>query len=191
VTNQKPAASLFIDAANYHYALQSQGWQIDWQRFINYFSKPYNMKKVFYYEGIVTKAFYRDLHPQATLWEFKAAKERKGAYFKALKALGITVRTKPIGRVYDASSGQMKHKCNFDVELTIDALDTVEKYKVFLLASGDGDFAKLVRHLKGKYKKTVVISHKQRTSHQLIRSANQVIFLNGIRVHVGKVQAQP
>jgi len=49
----------------------------------------------------------------------------------------------------------------------------------------------LVRHLKGKYKKTVVISHKQRTSHQLIRSANQVIFLNGIRVHVGKVQAQP
>jgi len=101
------------------------------------------------------------------------------------------VRTKPIGRVYDASSGQMKHKCNFDVELTIDALNSVEEYKVFLLASGDGDFAKLVRHLKAKYKKTVVISHKQRTSHQLIRSANQVIFLNGIRVHVDKIQAQP
>lgn len=191
MTNHKPAASLFIDAANYHYALQRQGWQIDWQRFINYFSEPYNMKKVFYYEGIVTRGFYRDLHPQATLWEFKAAKERKKAYFKALKALGITVCTKPIGRVYDASSGQMKHKCNFDVELTIDALNTVEEYKVFLLASGDGDFAKLVRHLKGKYKKTIVISHKQRTSHQLIGSANQVIFLNSIRMYVEKIQAQP
>ena len=69
--------------------------------------------------------------------------------------------------------------------------NTVEEYKVFLLASGDGDFARLLEHLKGKYKKTVAISHKQRTSHQLIRSANQVIFLNGIRVYVEKVQAQP
>ena len=60
--------------------------------------------------------------------------------------------------------------------LTINALNTVEEYKVLLLASGDGDLAKLVRHLKGKYNKTVVMSHKQRTFHELIRSTNQVIF---------------
>ena len=30
-----------------------------------------------------------------------------------------------MGRVYDNTSGQIKHKCNFDVELTIDALDGI------------------------------------------------------------------
>ena len=187
VTNQKPAASLFIDAANYHYALQSDGWQIDWQRFRDYFRKLYDIKRVFYYEGIITKGFYRDLHPQATLQEFCEAKEKKKAYFRVLKGLGFTVRTKPIGRLYDASSGQMKHKCNFDVELTIDALDTLGEYKVLLLASGDGDFARLVRYLKGKYKKTVVISHRDRTSHQLTRSTNQLIHLRDIQPYIGKV----
>ena len=124
--NQRPPASLFIDAANYHYALRTDGWQIDWERFVNYFSNLHDLVRIFYYEGIVTKAFYRDLYPRATLQEYKEAKNRKEGYFRALKALGFTVRTKPIGRVYDASSGQMKHKCNFDVELTIDALDTLE-----------------------------------------------------------------
>ena len=186
MTRKRATASLFIDAANYHYALQSEDWQIDWQRFVAYFGTLYEIKRTFYYEGIITKGFYHDLHPQASLQRFESAKHRKKAYFRALKALGFTVRSKPIGRVYDSSAGKMKHKCNFDVELTIDALDTLREYEVFLLASGDGDFAKLVRYLKGKYKKTVVISHRQRTSQQLINSANQVIYLGDIQTYVGK-----
>jgi len=184
VTDKKPRASLFIDAANYHYALRKEGWKIDWQRFADHFRHLYELTHVFYYEGLPTWAFFQDGHPGATLQAFREAKDRKQAYFKMLRALGFTVRTKPIGRLYDATSGQVRHKCNFDVELTIDALDTLDDYDVFILASGDGDFTRLVRYLKGKFKKTVVVSHRDRTSRELAKAANQVIHLRQLRPEV-------
>ncbi|MCK4619673.1 MAG: NYN domain-containing protein [Desulfobacterales bacterium] len=68
--------------------------------------------------------------------------------FKFLKSLSFKIRHKPVGRVYDNTAGEFKHKCNFDVELTIDALDGLEGFDVFVLLSGNGDFIKLIRYLR-------------------------------------------
>ncbi len=189
--NQKRKASLFIDAANYHYALIDEGWRIDWALFLRYFEARYDILDAFYYEGEPTEAFFFDLHKEASLQDFKDSRKRKRDYFKALRGMSYRVRAKPITRIYDRTSGDFTHKCNFDVELTVDAIDSCEKFDVFILASGDGDFARLIRYLKGRGKRTVVVSHTKRVSSQLKKAANQVIDLRDIRGDVERQQAQP
>jgi len=70
------------------------------------------------------------------------------------------------------------------VELTVDALDGLDSYDVFVLMSGDGDFIKLVKYLKGKNKKTVVIAPSDRLSYDLEEAANQVIYLEDLESEV-------
>src|SRR3989338_2831837 len=48
-------------------------------------------------------------------------------------------------------------KCNFDVEICVDAIKTAEGYKTFCLFSGDADFVHLARFLKSKGKKIIVV----------------------------------
>lgn len=50
-----------------------------------------------------------------------------------------------------------RRKCDFDVEITRDALNNVDSYETFILVSGDGDYAPLVDDLISKGKKTILI----------------------------------
>jgi len=177
---QKPRAYIFIDASNAHYYLKKGGWRIDWKKFKAYFDRIYQSPTYFYYEGVPSKGQYFDINPTHSIAQFSEAKKRKNKYFKFLKGIAFRVRHKPVGRVYDATSGQFKHKCNFDVELTIDALDNIGGYEYFVLVSGDGDFVKLVKYLKGKKRKTVIIAPSERLSRNLEESANQVIYLDDL-----------
>jgi uncharacterized LabA/DUF88 family protein len=112
------------------------------------------------------------------------AKKKKLNYCKLLRKFGYKVRNKPVGRVYDNTSGQFKHKCNFDVELTIDALDNIGNYDFFVLVSGDGDFVKLVRYLKGRKKKTIIIAPGERLSWNLEQAANMVTYIDDLKKEI-------
>ena len=145
----------------------------------------YQALSFYYYEGIPSKSQYLDTHSGHGISEFSEAKKKKKNYFKFLKGINFKVRQKPVGRIYDSTSGQFKHKCNFDVELTIDALDNIDSYDCFVLVSGDGDFVKLVKYLKGKRKKTVIIAPSERLSWNLEKTANQVIYLDDLKFQIG------
>jgi len=175
---------IFIDAANFHYFLQKAGWKIDWEKFRAYFKKKYGDASFYYYEGVPSKSQYFDIYPDKKIFDFSEVKNKKLEYFKFLKNKGYTVRHKPVGRIYDNTEGVFKHKCNFDVELTIDALDNIDKYDVSILCSGDGDFVKLIKYLKGKKKKTIVLAAWDRLSNKLEEAANQVIYLEDIKDHI-------
>jgi uncharacterized LabA/DUF88 family protein len=177
---EKPRAYIFIDASNFHYYLQKHGWQIDWVKSKAFCESLYSLPFFFYYEGVSSKGQYFDIHPTHGIPEFSEAKKKKHNYFKLLRKIGFRVRHKPVGRDYDATSGQFKHKCNFDVELTVDALDNIDHFENFVLVSGDGDFVRLVKYLKGKQKKTVVIAPSERLSWNLEKTANQVIYLDDL-----------
>lgn len=181
-------AIVCIDASNYHYYLRRKPWKIDWEKFSAHLKKSYQLVHAYYYEGIPSKGFYSDTHSGGTLADFNEAKKAKVKYFQYLRRLGYEIRTKPIGRVYDNTEGRFKHKCNFDVELAIDALDNVDGMEVFILCSGDGDFTKLVKYLKSKGKKTVVIAPTERLSDTLKKAANQVVSLETLK---SKIQQSP
>lgn len=48
-------------------------------------------------------------------------------------------------------------KCNFDVEICVDAIRLMDKYDTFCLFSSDADFVRLVEYLKKKNKKAILI----------------------------------
>ncbi|MBW2035193.1 MAG: NYN domain-containing protein [Deltaproteobacteria bacterium] len=181
---KKLKACVCIDASNIHYYLVKAGWRVDWRKFKLFCEKLYESPMIFYYEGVPSKSQYFDVHSGHSLRDFIEAKKNKLNYFKFLRSLSFKVRHKPVGRIYDNTAGEFKHKCNFDVELTIDVLDGIERYDVFVLLSGDGDFVKLIKYLKGKKKKTVVIAPSERLSDNLEEAANQVIYLEDIEEEI-------
>lgn len=177
-------ALIAIDASNLKYYLKEKGWRIDWRRFKTYLANLYEEIRIIYYEGIRSKASFFDFKPNAALQDFIKSKDAKSQFFKDLKTIGYKVVSKVISRVYDHTDGTMKHKCNFDVEITINAIDQMDTYDEFILCSGDGDFVKLLKYLKGHRKKTIVVAPKKRLSDILAKTANRVIFLEDVRTEI-------
>lgn len=48
-------------------------------------------------------------------------------------------------------------KCNFDVEISVDALRLSKQYDTFCLLSGDSDFTHLIRYLRTENKKRILL----------------------------------
>jgi uncharacterized LabA/DUF88 family protein len=174
-------ALILIDGSNLKYFCYEAGWWISWTKLQAYFQNLYDVVKIIYYEGFRSKAVFFDFNPNATLQDFIEAKRKKHLFFTDLQLLGYKVVTKPVSRVFDVTEGDYKHKCNFDVEMTVDAIDRLDTYDECILCSGDGDFIKLLRYLKGHKKKTVILAPKKRINWGLAKVANKVIFLERIR----------
>ena len=187
--SSKQRAYMFVDGSNFFYALRDEGWRIDWERFLSHFRATYEVVEAYYYEGTPTLGVFFDSNPTASKEDFKEKKAKLKAYHKRLKGFGYTVRTKPVGRLYDRSEGKLKHKCNFDVELTVDALDQIDNYEVCILGSGDGDFDKLIRYLKGRFKQVIVVAYKDYLSYLL--KPNKTIYLGDLRSAIEITWAQP
>lgn len=183
---QNEKAAIFIDASNIHYPLRKNGWRISYRRLLNYFKQRYDVTTAYYYEGTPSKSYLRHRFHITENKEINERVKAKQVFFKNLKSLGLIVRTKPVQIVYDATDGSYKAKCNFDVEIAIDAIDRLNEYRVFILLSGDGDFIKLLKYIKGKYKKTVVISAKNHSSEMLREVANECGFIEDIRSEIEK-----
>ena len=101
MAGDKEKAAFFIDASNIHYPLKQHDWRISYQRLVNYFNKNYDVVKIYYYEGTPSKSYLRK---RFNISEGKEIKERiraKEQFFKGLKKLGFTVRTKPVQIVFD------------------------------------------------------------------------------------------
>ena len=177
-------ALILIDGSNLKYFCHESGLWIDWSRFQSYFQGQYREVKIIYYEGFRSKASFFDYKPEATFADFIEAGKKKLEFFTNLECLGIKVIKKPVSRVYDATEGKYKHKCNFDVEMTIDAIDQIPFYDECIICSGDGDFVKLLRYLKGHRKRVTVLAPKTRLCFGLKKAANRTIFLEQIKSQI-------
>ncbi|MFA6554251.1 MAG: NYN domain-containing protein [Candidatus Paceibacterota bacterium] len=80
-------------------------------------------------------------------------------------------------------------KCNFDVEISVDAIKLLDHYDTFCLFSGDADFVHLARFLKGKGKKVILIKGGNIT-HQLKEVCNFVINAQDIKKYISVVKKQ-
>jgi len=186
MNQNKLRTSIFIDYRNFHYYLSKYQWEIDWEKFKSYFEEKYDLQELYFYEGLITKSAFFDTHPNCNLNDFINQKKGKETFFKYLKSKGYIVRTKPVQRLYDSNTRTFKHKCNFDVELTIDAVDTLNKYDQCIIGSGDGDFIKLVKYLKGKHKIVLIMAGKDRLSDELLKAAHQIIYLRNLKSKIAK-----
>ncbi|MBL8679821.1 MAG: NYN domain-containing protein [Myxococcales bacterium] len=76
--------------------------------------------------------------------EYRSKKRR---YRHQLRSFGFKLVTKPVQRFYD-EDGNERTKANADLELAVDALLQGRGLEYVVIASGDGDFSRLVRALQ-------------------------------------------
>lgn len=99
---------------------------------------------------------------------------KTGAFAATLSGYGFEIRE----RYMSCLKGLDKPlHTDWDVGITIDALDRINTYDTFALMSGDGDFGQLLKYLESKGKRTIVLSFAHATSKHLFAVANEVIPL--------------
>jgi len=81
-------------------------------------------------------------------------------------------------------------KCNFDVEISVDAIKMIKHYDTFCLFSGDADFVYLNNFLRKKGKKIILIKAGYITT-KLRESADLVINAQKIKKHIAKIEQRP
>lgn len=97
--------------------------------------------------------------------------EKQRQFQNILKAIGFEVKLKPFIQRSDGSA-----KGDWDVGITIDAMEYAKEADVVVLASGDGDFDLLVKKIRADYGVSVeVYGVRQLTASSLIDASSQYI----------------
>ncbi len=97
--------------------------------------------------------------------------EKQRQFQNILRAIGFEVKLKPYIQRSDGSA-----KGDWDVGITLDAMDYVQGADVVVLASGDGDFVLLVTKIRTDYKIPVeVYGVPQLTANSLIKAASKFV----------------
>lgn len=151
---------VFIDASNLWQAQKARGCFFDYEKLLTFLKDRYNTKLI--------KVFYYTAYPASGTREFSL--DGKHKFFTFLKkGLGFEVRKKPLKRiVIETEDGRsIAEKGNMDVEMTIDALHHIDKYKVAILFTGDSDFLALVSYLRGRNKRVFIYSSNNNISQEL------------------------
>lgn len=80
-------------------------------------------------------------------------------------------------------------KCNFDVEIAVDAIKMIQHYDTFCLYSGDADFVYLNNFLRKKGKKVILIKGGFITT-KLRKSVDLVLNAQLIKKHITNIKKQ-
>jgi len=97
--------------------------------------------------------------------------EKQRQFQNILRAIGFEVKLKPFIQRADGSA-----KGDWDVGITIDAMEYAKDADVLVLASGDGDFGLLVDKVRNDYNTSVeVYGVTQLTAASLINAASKFI----------------
>ncbi len=100
--------------------------------------------------------------------------EKQRQFQNILRAIGFTVKLKPFIQRADGSA-----KGDWDVGITIDALECAAHSDVIVLVTGDGDFALLADKIRTTYKKQVeVYGVPSLTAKALVDAADTFISID-------------
>lgn len=113
---------------------------------------------------------------------------------KARKS-GFKVRTKDIKEIHNFDEdgkflGKI-NKCNFDVEMTMDIIQQMEKYDTIFLWSGDSDFHTLLQYVKSKKKKVITICTRDFVSEELYKYSDIFIPADSLKDHLEYIKTNP
>lgn len=100
--------------------------------------------------------------------------EKQRQFQNILRAIGFEVKLKPFIKRADGSA-----KADWDVGITLDALEYAPLADTLVLASGDGDFDLLLEKLKQRHQiQTVVYGVPPLTALSLVRAADSFIAID-------------
>ncbi len=107
---------------------------------------------------------------QATAYATDRGDKKQREFQNILRAIGFEVKLKPFIQRADGSA-----KGDWDVGITIDALEYAEQADIVVLVSGDGDFDLLANKLRDRGKRVEVYGVPDLTAGSLIQAASEFI----------------
>jgi uncharacterized LabA/DUF88 family protein len=133
--------ALFVDGANLYATARALGFDIDYKRLLELFTRQCTFIRAFYYTALIEDQEYSPIRPLVDWLDYN----------------GFTMVTKPTKEFTDAT-GRRKLKGNMDIELAIDVLEMAQFLDHIVLFSGDGDFRRLVEAVQRKGVRVTVVS---------------------------------
>ena len=145
--------TILVDAQNVYYTTkQAFGCSFDYNRFWEIATSNREVVKAFAYSC-------------------ERGDSKQQQFQNILRAIGFEVKLKPYIQRSDGSS-----KCDWDVGITVDALESAKDSNVVVLVSGDGDFDLLVKKLETDYDvKTEVYGVPGLTAASLIQATSKYV----------------
>ncbi|WP_268410505.1 LabA-like NYN domain-containing protein [Alteromonas sp. a30] len=152
-----PNVAIFVDVQNVYYTTR----QIH--------------KRNFDYNQFWALATHNRNVTQAFAYAIDRGDQKQKEFQNILRAIGFEVKLKPFIQRSDGSA-----KGDWDVGITIDALEYAEQADIIVLVSGDGDFDLLANKLRlSKNKRVEVYGVKALTSASLINAATAYYPIEG------------
>lgn len=113
---------------------------------------------------------------KAVAYAIDRGDEKQRQFQNILRAIGFEVKLKPFIQRSDGSA-----KGDWDVGITLDAMEFGQHSDVLVLASGDGDFALLAQRLIDKYHTEVeVYAVPALTAQALVNAATRFIAIDNL-----------
>ncbi len=153
----------FIDSQNVNLGVQSQGWNIDFNKFYIFLKEKYSVEKVFLFIGYI---------PTNT------------KLYTSLQKSGYILVFKPV--LQSKVKGKAVVKGNVDAELVLHAMIEYKNYQKAIIISGDGDFYCLVEYLSDNGKLSKVIVPNNNYSSLLRKFGSQIVQISLFRKKVEK-----
>ncbi|MBW8190483.1 NYN domain-containing protein [Neiella marina] len=139
-----------------------------------YYTTRQTFRRNFDYNRFWAQVTTNNTVVKAFAYAIERGDSKQREFQNILRAIGFEVKLKPFIQRSDGSA-----KGDWDVGITIDALEYAPQADEVILVSGDGDFALLadnIRHSKGKT--VTVYGVEQLTANSLIKAANEFIAID-------------
>jgi uncharacterized LabA/DUF88 family protein len=119
------------------------------------------------YESLLNEAVDGRELTRAIAYVVSADSPEEESFFDALVDIGFETRIKDIRTFADGSK-----KADWDVGISLDAVTLANHVDTVVLCTGDGDFARLCRHLKHEGVRVEVICFAESTADSLVDAAD-------------------
>jgi uncharacterized LabA/DUF88 family protein len=129
-------------------------WRVNYQKLYDFFSTHCDLRCMHFFSADLGT----DTHHR---------------FIAKLKHIGYRITTKPIKQYSDHTADKPNRKANFDVELSILAVEHKHDFQTLVLFSGDCDFAYLLRYLRGRGNTCVTFSRQGHVAYELPPASNQ------------------
>lgn len=147
----------FIDGQNLNLGIKSLGWKLDYSRFRKYLAEKYSIKTAYYFIGYVAgnQPLYSELQKAGYILVFKPT--------------------------IPDSDGKIKG--NIDADLVLQAMIDYPNYDKAIIATSDGDFYSLVKHLYKNKKLRFVMSPYVKTCSSLLKkeAKEKIVFMDNLK----------
>ncbi|QTE84732.1 NYN domain-containing protein [Shewanella algae] len=156
MSEQRGRVLILVDVQNVYYTTrQALGRNLDYNRLWSKVTRQRQLVKAFAYA-------------------IDRGDKKQREFQNILRAIGFEVKLKPFIQRADGSA-----KGDWDVGITIDALEYADVVDTIVLLSGDGDFALLAETLRQKGKRVEVYAVPELTSLALINAASEFFPIEG------------